>query len=112
MQSEQGSSINLVLTDLLMPEVGELASNLNIALTGEHLCGSLWCMRLAGPFQSLMCTFQVDGMQLIDALQKEEYQDVPIIGEHQRAQCTRLTSDVLTLPANSLHCRPQMGAAL
>ena len=83
MHSEQGSSINLVLTDLLMPEVGELALNLDTALAGEHLRGILWCRKLAGLCHSFMCTLQVDGMQLIDALQKEEYQDVPIIGEHK-----------------------------
>ena len=37
----------------------------------------------AGPCHGFMCTLQVDGMQLINALQKEEYQDVPIIGEHK-----------------------------
>ena len=72
-----------MLTDLLMPEVGDLELNLLIAFAGEHLCGSLCCRRLAGPCHSFMCTLQVDGMQLIDALQKEEYQDVPIIGEHE-----------------------------
>ena len=68
--------------------------------------GDLHCRALS---QSRVCTLQVDGMQLIDALQKEEYQDVPIIGEQK--QGTRLTIDTLTLPADSLHCSHQRGAA-
>ena len=42
----------------------------------------MWLFMVQGSVTAL-CALQVDGMQLINALQKEEYQDVPIIGEHK-----------------------------
>ena len=65
--------IDMVLTDVLMPEVTKGAS-------AAHSCPALLCSHTKAKFSHLW--LQLSGLQLMDELRNARWRDIPVVGEH------------------------------